>query len=78
MNAPLVFLEGDPGYYPRFGFARGATPGFSPPSERIPDRAFQVATLTSWEPWMTGALVYCELFWQHDAVGLRPGQDYGL
>lgn len=71
LNAPLVFLEGNPEYYPRFGFAPGSTFGLISPSNRIPDRAFQAATLSSWEPWMTGALVYCDLFWQHDAVGLR-------
>jgi putative acetyltransferase len=38
---------------------------------RITDPAFQVALLASYEPWMTGALVYCEAFWAHDCVGLR-------
>jgi putative acetyltransferase len=70
-NVPLVFLEGILDYYPRFGFVRGRSLGFSPPSARIPDEAFQVATLPGWATWMTGALVYCDTFWQHDAVGLR-------
>jgi putative acetyltransferase len=68
---PLVFLEGSPGYYPRFGFVPGATLGFRKPSLRIPDAAFQVATLPAYEPWMTGTLVYAEPFWRHDCVGLR-------
>jgi putative acetyltransferase len=70
-SAPLVFLEGDPGYYRRFGFAPGADHGFRKPSLRIPDAAFQFLGLPGYEPWMTGTLVYSEPFWQHDAVGLR-------
>jgi putative acetyltransferase len=68
---PLVFLEGSPAYYPRFGFVPGGTLGFRKPSLRIPDVAFQVATLPAYEPWMTGTLVYAEPFWRHDCVGLR-------
>ncbi|GAB3142969.1 N-acetyltransferase [Micromonospora sonneratiae] len=70
----LVFLEGDPGYYSRFGFAPGGSQGFRKPSLRIPDGAFQAIRLPGYEPWMTGTLVYAEPFWRHDAVGLRdPG-----
>jgi putative acetyltransferase len=68
---PLVFLEGDPGYYARFGFVPGGESGFRRPSLRIPERAFQVLALSAYEAWMTGTLVYSEPFWQHDAVGLR-------
>ena len=68
---PLVFLEGDPGYYSRFGFAPGGDLGFRKPSLRIPDGAFQVIRLPEYEPWMTGTLVYAEPFWRHDSVGLR-------
>jgi putative acetyltransferase len=70
-DAPLVFLEGDPGYYSRFGFAPGGDYGFRKPSLRIPDAAFQVIRLPTYESWMTGTLVYAEPFWRHDAVGLR-------
>ena len=71
---PLVFLEGSPDYYPRFGFVPAGTLGFRKPSLRIPDAAFQVATLPAYESWMTGTLVYAEAFWRHDCVGLRdPG-----
>ncbi len=74
LRVPLVFLEGDPRYYARFGFAAGGQKGFHKPSIRIPDAAFQVLCLPDYEPWMTGTLVYSETFWQHDAVGLRgPG-----
>jgi putative acetyltransferase len=68
---PLVFLEGDPGYYSRFGFAPGGDLGFRKPSLRIPDLAFQVIKLPQYEPWMTGTLVYAEPFWRYDSVGLR-------
>ena len=70
-DVPLVFLEGDPGYYPRLGFRPGGELGFTKPSRRIPDAAFQVVPLPGYRPWMTGALVYPDVFWRHDAVGLR-------
>jgi putative acetyltransferase len=68
---PLVFLEGDPAYYSRFGFAPGGDQGFRKPSLRIPDGAFQAIKLPEYEPWMTGTLVYAEPFWRHDSVGRR-------
>jgi putative acetyltransferase len=70
-GAPLVFLEGDPGYYSRFGFGRAAALGFGSPSVRIPDAGFQVLVLPAHQPWMTGALVYADPFWAYDCVGLR-------
>lgn len=70
-GAPLVFLEGDPGFYSRVGFKAGADLGFRKPSLRIPERAFQVYPLAGLEDWMTGTLVYSHLFWDHDSVGLR-------
>src|SRR3954454_18404870 len=39
---PLVFLEGDPGFYSRFGFQAAGPLGFRRPSLRIPAPAFQV------------------------------------
>lgn len=68
---PLVFLEGSPSYYGRLGFRPGVPHGFTPPSARIPPAAFQFVALPPYESWMTGALVYPEVFWVHDAVGLR-------
>jgi putative acetyltransferase len=38
---------------------------------RIPEPAFQVVKLPSYEPWMTGTLVYSRVFWDLDCVGLR-------
>jgi putative acetyltransferase len=71
-SVPVVFLEGSPAYYSRFGFGPGAEQGFRKPSLRIPDAAFQAVRLPAYQPWMTGTLVYSEPFWRHDAVGLRP------
>ena len=73
-SAPLVFLEGAPGYYSRFGFEPGEKLGFRKPSLRIPDAAFQVLRLSAYESWMSGTLVYSEVFWRHDAVGLRDSR----
>jgi putative acetyltransferase len=67
----VVFLEGEPAYYGRLGFVPGAGAGFRRPSLRIPEPAFQAALLPAHEPWMTGTLVYPDVFWRHDAVGLR-------
>jgi len=61
--APLLFVEGSPGYYGNRGFERADKVGFRPPSLRIPAAAFQVARLSAYEPWMTGTLVYSESFW---------------
>lgn len=70
-GVPVVFLEGDPAYYGRFGFGPGAEQGFRRPSLRIPPAGFQAVRLPAYEPWMTGTLVYSEIFWRHDLVGLR-------
>jgi putative acetyltransferase len=70
-SVPIVFLEGSPAYYPRFGFAPGGVLGFRKPSLRIPDAAFMALPLATYEPWMTGTLVYAHEFWDFDAVGLR-------
>ena len=71
LGSPAVFLEGDPGYYGTRGWSTAGPLGFAAPSARIPAQAFQVALLPAYEPWMTGALVYCEPFWALDCVGLR-------
>jgi putative acetyltransferase len=68
---PLVFLEGSPAYYSRFGFEAAHRRGFARPSPRIPEEAFQVAVLPDWESWMTGNFVYTDTFWRLDCVGLR-------
>jgi putative acetyltransferase len=70
-GAPALFLEGDPAYYSRLGFEAAGAHRFSPPSVRIPERACQVMLLAGYEPTVAGALVYPDVFWRHDAVGLR-------
>ena len=70
-SVPVVFVEGSPRYYSRFGFEAGGELGFRKPSLRIPDAAFQALRLPSYESWMTGTMVYSEIFWRHDSVGLR-------
>ena len=70
-GVPLVFLEGDPQYYSRLGFRPAGEHGFRKPSLRIPDGAFQVVTLSAYEPWMTGTFVYSDTFWRYDCVGLH-------
>jgi putative acetyltransferase len=70
-SSPLVFLEGDPAYYRRFGFRAAGDLGCATPSVRIAEQAFQLVTLPSYETWMHGALVYPGVFRRYDAVGLR-------
>ena len=70
-GAPVVFLEGDPSYYSRLGFEPAVAHGFTPPSVRIPAPAFQCVLLATHEPSISGALVYPDVFWAHDCVGLR-------
>lgn len=70
-DEPVVFLEGAPHFYERFGFEPAESIGFRRPSLRIPERAFQVLRMPAWEPWMTGTLVYSRVFWDLDCVGLR-------
>lgn len=66
-----VVLEGDPAYYARLGFEPAEPWGLLRPSPRIPRPAFQWVRLPAHEPWMRGRVVYPDVFWQHDAVGLR-------
>ncbi len=71
-DEPLVFLEGDPAFYGRLGFVAAGRLGFTAPSVRIPPQAFQVWTAPSYPGGVSGALVYPDVFWRHDVVGLRP------
>jgi putative acetyltransferase len=70
-SEPLVFLEGSPHFYRRFGFLPAGEHGFRRPSLRIPEAGFQVVKLPRYEAWMTGTLVYSRVFWDLDCVGLR-------
>ena len=71
LGSPLLLVEGDPAYYARLGFAPAARYGVTRPSTRIPTAALQAVALSSRADWMSGALVYVDTFWEHDAVGLR-------
>lgn len=71
-GCPLVFLEGEPAFYPRLGFLPAGSAGFTKPSVRIPDAAFMVHdTGVARTGPISGALVYPEAFWQTDTAGLR-------
>jgi putative acetyltransferase len=59
---PLVFLEGIPGYYPRFGFEVAAPLGFLPPREGIPEEAFMVKRFPGYDPALAGRIVYPPAF----------------
>lgn len=69
---PVVFLEGDPAYYRRLGWHPAGDWGFTAPSVRIPEPAFQAVRLPRYDEALSGALVYPDVFWRHDCVGLRP------
>jgi putative acetyltransferase len=71
LEAPAVFLEGDPGYYGRQGWRPAAEIRVTPPSERIPAPGCQVVTLSWYDDSITGRLIYADTFWAHDCVGLR-------
>jgi putative acetyltransferase len=71
LGSPLLLLEGDPGYYRRHGYVAAGTVGLLRPSERIPAAACQVRLLPGQRPTLTGRLVYPDVFWRFDAVGLR-------
>lgn len=55
---PAVFVEGIPGYYPRFGFERASALGFVPPNPQIPEEAFMVKRLPGFSPDLAGRIVY--------------------
>ena len=71
LGTPAVFLEGDPRFYGTRGFSPAAVHGCEPASVRTPAAAFQVAPLGGYEEWMVGRLVHPDVWWRHDAVGLR-------
>jgi putative acetyltransferase len=68
---PALFLEGSPVFYGSRGFERAGSYGLEPASRRTPEAAFQVVRFDAYADWMTGRLVYPDVWWRHDAVGLR-------
>lgn len=71
LGAPLVFLEGAPGFYAARGWQPASVHDLERPSRRIPEPACLVRLLRGHEPWMTGRLVYPDVWWRLDLVGLR-------
>jgi putative acetyltransferase len=71
LDAPLVFLEGAPDFYGRHGWSAASAHDLERPSRRIPEPACQVLLLSGHQPWMTGRLVYPDVWWRLDLVGLR-------
>ena len=70
-GAPLLFVEGSPDYYGARGFERASDHGFLPATARTPDPAFRVARLPGHRDWMTGQVIYRDVWWRHDSAGLR-------
>ncbi len=68
---PAMVLEGSPAFYGERGFGPGAAHGIVAPTDRTPAPAFQVALFATWQHWMTGRVVYPDVWWRHDAAGLR-------
>lgn len=71
LGRPALFLEGSPAFYGARGFARASSLGLEPASARTPEAAFQVVTFDAYADWMTGRLVYPDVWWRHDSAGLR-------
>ena len=71
LGTPALFLEGSPAYYGARGFVPGRSHGFLPATDRVPGPAFQVVLYDGHEDWMTGRLIYRDVWWVHDSAGLR-------
>ena len=57
-GAPAVFLEGIPGYYPRFGFEPAQELGLVKPDASVPDEAFMVRRLAAYTDAVRGRILY--------------------
>jgi putative acetyltransferase len=71
IDRPMLFLEGSPTFYGSRGFEPASAYGFEPPTRRVPAPAFQVVVLAEQPDWMTGRVVYPDVWWRHDSTGLR-------
>lgn len=58
LGEPVIFLEGNPAYYGRFGFVRADELGWPAPPEALFDWAFQVAILDEHASPARGRIVY--------------------
>lgn len=70
-TSPILILEGNPAFYGPRGFEKAKDYGIRSPSLRIPEAALQLVRLPSYKASTTGTLVYRELWWELDSVGLR-------
>lgn len=71
-GVPFVVIEGDPGYYGKLGFMPASTFELAPPSRRVPSAAFQARlTHASGAGLGPAQVIYPELWWRLDLVGLR-------
>lgn len=69
-GAPLLVVEGDPVHYHRYGFRTASEVGLRRPSPLIPDAAFQVHPLGSFDPSVhVGAVRYPAPFLELNAFG---------
>jgi putative acetyltransferase len=71
LDRPMLFLEGSPTFYGSRGFEPASAYGFEAPTARVPAPAFQVVALAEQPEWMTGRVVYPDVWWRHDSTGLR-------
>jgi predicted N-acetyltransferase YhbS len=62
LGQPIIFLEGNPAYYGRFGFVRADELGWLPPPETLVDWAFQVAILDEHASPPRGQVAYAPPF----------------
>ena len=59
---PLVLVEGVPSYYPQFGFVSATAAGLERPDPRIPEDAWMVRLLSTYDPALRGRVVYPSFF----------------
>lgn len=70
LGRPALVLEGSPTFYGTRGFVPASAHGIEAPSVRVLPPAFQVVPFAL-EDWMSGRVVYPEVWWRHDSTGLR-------
>ncbi|HVU77748.1 MAG TPA: N-acetyltransferase [Gaiellaceae bacterium] len=62
LGEPMLMVEGIPSLYPRFGFERGDSLGFTKPHDSIPDAAFMVRRFAGYTPDLAGRVRYPAAF----------------
>ena len=68
MQLPMVLLEGDPGYYGRFGFEPASEHGIELPlPDWAPREAGQILTLAAYDPGLVGTVAYPAYFAEAEA-----------